>query len=164
MEESVNKGVSGYEPSEQEKVMLLRMELQDLSFAFIISAMDEFGEGGLKFCKAFFKNRISNLLMWYRHFFKVVNDDAISIASVILSRRALLGEKYHIVELNEKNCEADIKDCPIIKIRGSTEICEIISEGEDAAAKMINPKAIATCRKLTVKKRPQCRLSVKIGE
>ena len=130
--------------SEQEKVLLLRMELCDLIIAFITSTIDEFGDEGLRFCKEVIKNRLSNLLM--------------------VSRRVLIGEDCHILELSPKNCEVDIKNCPIIKTKNITEICEIFSEGEDTAAKIINPDATVTCRRLTTKKRPQCRLTIKIGD
>lgn len=160
----MQKNALAHELSEQEKVLLLRMELQDLIIAFITSTIDEFGDEGLRFCKELIKNRLSNLLMGYKQFFNILSNDAVSIASLIISRRTLLGEDYHILELNSKNCEVDIKNCPIIKTKNSTEICEIFSEGENAAAKMINPNATATCRRLTTKKRPQCRLTIKIED
>ncbi|WXG40208.1 MAG: hypothetical protein WED07_05195 [Candidatus Freyarchaeum deiterrae] len=164
MEEKAQKNALVRELSEQEKVLLLRMELQDWSIAFVTSTIDEFGDKGLGFCKELIKNRLSSLLMGYKQFFNISSNDAVSIASLIISRRALLGEDYHILELNSKNCEVDIKNCPIIRIKNSTEICEIFSEGENAAAKIINPHATVTCHRLITKKRPQCRLTIKIED
>jgi hypothetical protein len=164
MEEKVQKNALVRELSEQEKVLLLRMELQDLSIAFVTSTIDEFGDKGLEFCKELVKNRLSNLLLGYKQFFNISGNDALSIASLIISRRALLGEDYHVLELNPKNCEVDIKNCPIIRTKNCAEICEIFCEGENAAAKMINPHATATCCRLTTKKRPQCRLTIKIED
>ena len=160
--EETHKDALVYELSDREKVLLLRMELCDLSVSFITSTINEFGDEGLRFCKEFVKNRLSNLLSWYKQFFNVLGDDAASIASVIISRRAVLGEEHHVLEVGSKSCEVDIKNCPLIRTKNTTEICEILSEGETAAAKMINPNALTTCRRLTTKKRPQCRLSIKI--
>lgn len=160
--EETHKNFLVHDISEQEKVLLLRMELQDLNIAFITSTIEEFGDEGLRFCKELIKNRLCSLLMGYKRFFNILSNDAVSIASLIMSRRALLGEEYHILELSAKNCEVDILNCQLIKTKSNVEMCEILSEGEKAAAKMINPKAIATCRRLTTKKRPQCRLTIKI--
>jgi hypothetical protein len=162
--EKVQKNALVHELSDQEKVLLLRMELHDLVIAFIISTIDEFGDKGLAFCKELIKNSLSNLLLGYKKFFNILSNDTVSIASLIISRRTLLGEDCHILELDSKSCEVDIKNCPVIKTRNHTEICEIFSEGEDTAAKIINPKATATCRRLTTKKRPQCRLTIKIED
>lgn len=163
MEKVQKSGLMG-KLSEQEKVLLLRMELCDLIIAFITSTIDEFGDEGLRFCKEVIKNRLSNLLMGYKQFLNILSNDIDSIASLIISRRVLIGEDCHILELSPKNCEVDIKNCPIIKTKNITEICEIFSEGEDTAAKIINPDATVTCRRLTTKKRPQCRLTIKIGD
>ncbi|MFB0563146.1 MAG: hypothetical protein ACETWM_18245 [Candidatus Lokiarchaeia archaeon] len=160
--EEAQKNTLVYDFSEQEKVLLLRMELQDLSIAFITSTIDKFGDEGLRFCKELIKNRLGSLLMGYKQFFNVLSNDAVSIASLIMSRRALLGEEYHVLELSSKNCEVNIRNCPLIKTKSNVEMCEILSEGENAAAKMINPKAIASCRRLTTKKRPQCRITIRI--
>ncbi len=162
--EEIQKKALAHELSEQEKVWLLRMELKDLNIAFITSIIDKFGDEGLRFCKELIKNRLSSLLLGYKQFFNILGDEAISIAALIISRRALLGEDYHILEFGSKNCEIDIKNCPFIKTKSSFEVCEIFSEGENKAAKMINPKADATCRRLTTKKRPQCRLTIKIAD
>lgn len=162
MEKGVQKNALINRISDQEKILLLRMELHDLIIAFITSTIDEFGERGLEFCKELIKNRLSNLLMGYKQFFKILANDAVSIASLIISRRKLIGEDCHIIEANSKNCEVNIKNCPIIRTKDPTEVCEIFSGGEDAAAKMINPNANVTCRRLTTKKRPQCRLIIKI--
>jgi hypothetical protein len=140
------------------------MELNDLIIAFITSTIDEFGDKGLGFCKELVKNRLSSLLMGYKQFFNISANDAVSIASLIILRRKLIGEECHIIEAGSKNCEVNIKNCPLIRTKDPTEVCEIFSGGEDAAAKMINPTANVTCHRLTTKKRPQCRLIIKIGD
>lgn len=162
MEDGVQKNALMNRISEQEKILMLRMELHDLIIAFITSTIDEFGERGLKFCKELIKNRLSSLLIGYKQFLNISSNDAVSIASLIISRRKLIGEDCHIIEANSKNCEVNIKNCPTIRTKDPTEICEIFSGGEDAAAKIINPNANVTCHRLTTKKRPQCRLKIKI--
>ncbi|MGQ9720334.1 MAG: hypothetical protein ACUVXA_03320 [Candidatus Jordarchaeum sp.] len=156
----VHKNILGYEPSELEKVWLLRMELHDLCVSFITAIIEEFGDEGLKLCKELIKNRVGSLLLGYKRFFNILSNDAASIASMIIARRALLGEEYYVLEIGSKNCEIDIKYCPFIKTKSNVEVCEILSEGENTAAKLINPHARASCRRLTTKKRPQCRLSI----
>ncbi|MEM3526067.1 MAG: hypothetical protein QXV37_01510 [Candidatus Jordarchaeaceae archaeon] len=163
MEEKVQKSIV-YDVSEQEKILILKMELHDLIVSFITSIIWEFGSRGVEFCKELIKNRLSALLMGYKQFFKISSNDAVSIASLIVSRRRLIGEDCYVLKLDSKKCEADIKNCPAIKTKNQIEICEIFSGGENAAAKMINPNATVTCRRLTTKKRPQCRLIIRIED